>query len=509
MVLEVSADGGRDYRLAFQRWLEPGAATYTGRPRGAVALEDDEGGSQAGWMATMCLWCLNPSVAFGQLAGTAHSIILTSGTLSPLDGFASELGSPFNIRLEGPHVVDMRRQVWAGVVGVGPRGHPLQGVYRHARTPEYQDEVGAAVGAACTTIPDGVLLFLPSYSTLDGLCTRWQETGQWAALGRLKGELVCEPRGGGAEALKAAMDTFYGAIAAGKGALFIAVCRGKVSEGLDFADANARGVLVVGIPFPNVRDVKVDHKRRFNNAHQRTLGLLNGDQWYEQQAFRALNQAVGRCIRHRLDWGAIVLVDSRFGEAKYQRGLSRWVRGALVQHGSFGEAQASMQAFFHRLAADPPGDGKPVLAVGEQQGLHHQQEQQQVPVPQQAYQPQPNEPLMLQQMWQRHHEHQPPPPPQQQQPLPLASPAGNQDPPPQQQASPVIAHEQQVLPSPLIPQPPPPASASVFPGIPNAELDNWALRDAAMFENFVRETGSECMGGAGLVSSFLLHVELY
>lgn len=41
------------------------------------------------------------------------------------------------------------------------------------------------------------------------------------------------------------------------GALFLAVCRGKVSEGLDFADNNARAVIVVGIPYPNVKDTQV------------------------------------------------------------------------------------------------------------------------------------------------------------------------------------------------------------------------------------------------------------
>ncbi len=41
------------------------------------------------------------------------------------------------------------------------------------------------------------------------------------------------------------------------GSLFIAVCRGKVSEGLDFADNNARAVICVGIPFPNVKDIQV------------------------------------------------------------------------------------------------------------------------------------------------------------------------------------------------------------------------------------------------------------
>lgn len=72
------------------------------------------------------------------------------------------------------------------------------------------------------------------------------------------------------------------------GALFLAVCRGKVSEGLDFADNNARAVITVstiylciqwhimhkfkttcmhvcthflivqiGIPFPNIKDKQV------------------------------------------------------------------------------------------------------------------------------------------------------------------------------------------------------------------------------------------------------------
>ena len=34
------------------------------------------------------------------------SILLTSGTLSPLDSFAHELALPFEVRLENPHVID-------------------------------------------------------------------------------------------------------------------------------------------------------------------------------------------------------------------------------------------------------------------------------------------------------------------------------------------------------------------------------------------------------------------
>ena len=362
MLHEVSDDGGRDFRLVIKRVHHsaggPGGDQLRVRGRLLIASSTAEDGSGTpgqlpDYLLTLSLWCLNPAVAFRQVATPAHSIILTSGTLSPLDSFASELGSPFQVRLEAPHVVNMARQVWAGALGAGPSGEQLLATYQHTNNPPFQDAVGSAVVQVCRIIPDGVLLFLPSYSLLDKLTSRWKVTGVWSRLSELK-VLVQEPRTGGAEALQAVMKEYYSAIATGRGGLFMAVCRGKVSEGLDFADANARGVLVVGIPFPNVKDTKVEAKRKFNDAGARTLGLLPGSVWYEQQAFRALNQAVGRCIRHRGDWGAIILVDERFQLARYQQGLSRWVRGAIGAHSSFQAATNSMEDFFKRLKADPP-----------------------------------------------------------------------------------------------------------------------------------------------------------
>ena len=42
--------------------------------------------------------------AFSQLK-TARSVILTSGTLSPMSSFASELGTVFRIQVETNHVI--------------------------------------------------------------------------------------------------------------------------------------------------------------------------------------------------------------------------------------------------------------------------------------------------------------------------------------------------------------------------------------------------------------------
>lgn len=42
------------------------------------------------------------------------------------------------------------------------------------------------------------------------------------------------------------------------------------------------------------------------------LQILSGEDWYTQQTSRAVNQAVGRVIRHRYDYGAIIFCDERF-----------------------------------------------------------------------------------------------------------------------------------------------------------------------------------------------------
>jgi Rad3-related DNA helicase len=380
MVHEESTDGGRDYRLVVKREHMSSANGGGGggdagiRARLLVAASDTPSGNPSSLgplpdhFFTFSLWCLNPAVAFRKLEAPTHSIILTSGTLSPMDSFASELGTSFPIKLEAPHVVNMAKQVWAGAVGSGPTGEKLLATYQHTDKTAFQDAIGNTVLQACRTIPDGLLLFLPSYSLLDKLCLRWKVTGCYAKIEQLK-TIVREPRTGGGEALQQVMTEYYSAIASGRGGLFMAVCRGKVSEGLDFADANARGVIVVGIPFPNFKDTKVEAKRKFNDAGMKTLGLLPGSVWYEQQAFRALNQAVGRCIRHRGDWGAIILMDERFQQAKYQKGLSRWLRGAIApQFQNFNSAFGSMEAFFTRLQAHPPAAPVKVVVEGVNDG---------------------------------------------------------------------------------------------------------------------------------------------
>ncbi|XP_063872986.1 Fanconi anemia group J protein homolog [Scylla paramamosain] len=312
-------------------------------------------------------WCLNPAVVFSPLSNVTHSIILTSGTLSPITSFQSELGVSFKIQLEANHVID-QNQVFVGTVGHGPRGKPLQATFQHTESWEFQDELGDLVLNVCQTVPAGILCFLPSYSMLNKLHDRWQNTGVWDDISKIKKAMTEQKKG---EDFERDMINFYTTIRNAQteresninGVFFMAVYRGKVSEGLDFTDDNARAVIAVGIPFPNIKDIQVDLKKKYNNTFHRSRKLLSGSEWYEIQAYRALNQALGRCIRHRYDWGALLLVDLRFQgrcyskthqENHYTRGLSKWVRNKIVHYQNFSTATNSLSAFVKNMMTNPP-----------------------------------------------------------------------------------------------------------------------------------------------------------
>ena len=54
-------------------------------------------------------WCLNPAVTFEDFKMDVRSIVLTSGTLSPMASFSSELDMEFPIQLEANHVIDKKQ----------------------------------------------------------------------------------------------------------------------------------------------------------------------------------------------------------------------------------------------------------------------------------------------------------------------------------------------------------------------------------------------------------------
>jgi Rad3-related DNA helicase len=58
--------------------------------------------------------------------------------------------------------------------------------------------------------------------------------------------------------------------------------RGKISEGLDFSHKKCRAVILVGVPYPCSKDVKVVAKMAYLNslAEKEGKSTMSGTQWY-------------------------------------------------------------------------------------------------------------------------------------------------------------------------------------------------------------------------------------
>ncbi len=113
-----------------------------------------------------------------------------------------------------------------------------------------------------------------------------------------------------------------------------------------------------------IQDPKVALKRKFldkerlhsssssHNGIGNKVKCLSGDEWYSQCASRAVNQTIGRIIRHRYDYGCVILCDDRFGSIQQQKQLSSWAQPYLSTSRNFAEAFGTIRGFFSTIACD-------------------------------------------------------------------------------------------------------------------------------------------------------------
>nr|XP_021533441.1 regulator of telomere elongation helicase 1 isoform X3 [Neomonachus schauinslandi] len=294
-------------------------------------------------------WCFSPGHSMRELVRQGvRTVILTSGTLAPVSSFALEMQIPFPVCLENPHIID-KQQIWVGIVPKGPDGAQLSSAFDKRFSDACLSSLGKALGNIARVVPHGLLVFFPSYPVMEKSLEFWRAHDFTRKLEALKPVFV-EPRSKGG--FSEVVDAYCTQVASpgSSGASFLAVCRGKASEGLDFADMNGRGVIVTGLPYPPRMDPRVVLKMQFLDELKGRGGpggqLLSGHEWYRQQASRAVNQAIGRVIRHRQDYGAVFLCDHRFTHADTRAQLPSWVRPHVKVYDSFGPVIRDVAQFF-------------------------------------------------------------------------------------------------------------------------------------------------------------------
>eukprot|EP00760_Papus_ankaliazontas_P033482 PhM_4_TR6351/c0_g1_i2/m.37461/K11136/RTEL1; regulator of telomere elongation helicase 1 len=291
----------------------------------------------------LSLWCCDASVCMRRVGEKAFGVIVTSGTLSPIESFTAELGLVFPVVLQGPHVISAA-QVTASVCCASPTGVPLNSSFQNRNNSDYKIGIAQSIVNLSRTVPDGFLVFFSSYSLMNSVLELWQSKlheGLWNDLKKIKTPFT-EPRS--TAELRDVVRQFQACVDSGRGAILFAVCRGKISEGIDFADRHGRCVAVVGVPYASRGDLLVYLRRKHIDAGPQRTATFNGDVWYRQDAIRSVNQALGRVIRHKDDFGAVVLMDHRY--AQHTKEISRWLQPYLTVSEGFAGVGQALASFF-------------------------------------------------------------------------------------------------------------------------------------------------------------------
>ena len=274
----------------------------------------------------------------------------------------------------------VRMQLLACVLCKGPMGTAFD--FRHAArgTNAMMDELGRSLANICRVCPDGIVAFFPSYAYEQQCHDRWKQSG---LLDRLAGtkHLFREPSGSDGPPVDTVLREFQEAIEKPRaldksppcpkpappgssqgnkqtGAMLNCVVGGKLSEGINFSDHLGRCIVMIGLPYPNPHDPELKERMDFerfkvarmaSSSHgAASRGLEDaGKEFYENICMRAVNQSIGRAIRHMNDYASIVLLDGRYARQSTKARLPGWITDKqFVTAESYGVLQQALCKFF-------------------------------------------------------------------------------------------------------------------------------------------------------------------
>ncbi|MEM3587462.1 MAG: helicase C-terminal domain-containing protein [Candidatus Jordarchaeaceae archaeon] len=281
--------------------------------------------------------CLEPKIAFDQILNeNPRTVILTSGTLSPLKGTAQRLGleDPF---LQSYPTIIPEENILVLSISRGLNKKPLTTKFELRKDKETLLDYGYTIVELIKHIPNGTIVFFPSYELMNDMLDLWEKHG---ILDKLQIPAFFETRGS-----KPVLADLYSKEASKNKAVLFAVVRGKLSEGQNFPDETGRAAILVGIPYPNVKDPRVRAQKEYYEKRRKGMGNI----WYLDQAFNAVNQALGRVWRHKNDYAIGILLDTRYTYRTNQGRLASWLAKRTIpisSHSSFTIIEKMIQEFF-------------------------------------------------------------------------------------------------------------------------------------------------------------------
>uniref|UniRef100_A0A8C2XZH3 General transcription and DNA repair factor IIH helicase subunit XPD n=1 Tax=Capra hircus TaxID=9925 RepID=A0A8C2XZH3_CAPHI len=260
--------------------------------------------------------CMDASLAIKPVFERFQSVIITSGTLSPLDIYPKILDF---------HPVTMATftMTLARIIGRGNDQVAISSKFETREDIAVIRNYGNLLLEMSAVVPDGIVAFFTSYQYMESTVASWYEQGILENIQRNK-LLFIETQDGAETSV--ALEKYQEACENGRGAILLSVARGKVSEGIDFVHHYGRAVIMFGVPYvytqSRILKARLEYLR--DQFQIRENDFLTFD------AMRHAAQCVGRAIRGKTDYGLMVFADKRFARADKRGKLPRWIQEHLT-----------------------------------------------------------------------------------------------------------------------------------------------------------------------------------
>ncbi|ESQ30813.1 hypothetical protein EUTSA_v10011297mg [Eutrema salsugineum] len=191
------------------------------------------------------LSCHDASLAIKPVFDRFQSVVITSGTLSPIDLYPRLLS--FNPVVSRSFKMSMTRDcICPMVLTRGSDQLPVSTKFDMRSDPGVVRNYGKLLLEMVSIVPDGVVCFFISYSYMESIIATWNETG---ILHETRQQKLVFLESQDAVETTSALDNYRRACDCGRGAVFFSVARGKVAEGIDFDRHYGRLVVMFGVPF--------------------------------------------------------------------------------------------------------------------------------------------------------------------------------------------------------------------------------------------------------------------
>lgn len=321
--------------------------------------------------------CLDAAIAIKPVFDRFSSVIITSGTISPLEMYPKMLG--FNTVVQESYAMTLaRRSFLPMIVTRGSDQGSISSSFQIRNDPSVVRNYGNLLIEFSKLTPDGIVVFFPSYLYMESIISMWQGMGILDSVWKNKLILVETPD---SQETSLALETYRTACSNGRGAVLLCVARGKVSEGIDFDHHYGRTVLCIGVPFQYTESRILKARLEFLRENYR----IRENDFLSFDAMRHAAQCLGRVLRGKDDYGIMVLADRRFAKKRTQ--LPKWINAALMEgdsNMSVDQAVAAAKRFLKLMSKPFPARMQEGVSTWSLEDLHRHQEKMQKEVDREA-----------------------------------------------------------------------------------------------------------------------------